>query len=194
MAYYIRKGLVEENKDLFEKILHVVVQGGGVLRFDCRNPYDVPRRRNQLNRLLRAARDLPNECGGRYSKLRFMVTVSDDLDLPAVLMKPRMEMPAFAVQATVHKLNEHDVLEMLSKSSEDTVILDWAPSSAYRGDAWLQEQASHVGYTVDIMEFTEDDGPLAGTKSYVARKIVRSAGGFGILDREGYKKVDAPRS
>ncbi|MGD9631344.1 MAG: hypothetical protein AB7V18_19065 [Pyrinomonadaceae bacterium] len=111
--------------------------------------------------------------------------MSDDLKTPAVLMKPKLEVPGLATRAVLHMSNEHDMLALLANSHEESIPLDFRPSPKYEGDDWFTDMIAKLGYNLSIIEFTEDDGPLAGTKSYVATRIRSSEqrGAFGILDR-----------
>lgn len=188
MGYYIRKGLVKENEAFLSEIL-TQIKSGASLTYPCDHPSQVPKTRNYINKLLRACTVLHDECDGRFTMLRSMVTVSEDFKAPAVVINPKTGadhfMPSAVVTRALHP-DEHAMLRLARQTDKDNITLKFTPSDSYPGDEWLTQEYTKLGFDLSIMEFTEDDGPLAGTKSYVATRIREtkpSGGAFGILGR-----------
>jgi hypothetical protein len=195
MGYYIRKGLVKENEEFLDEILSQIKQGS-TINYPCDHPSQVPKVRNYINKLLRACTILTDECNGRFAILRSLVTVSEDFAAPAVVLVPKVGADRYMPVATINKVmhpDEHEALRQIRRSDKDTITLKFTPSDEYPGDDWLTDECAKAGFSLSIMEFGEDDGPLAGTKSYVVTRTQHEArGAFSILER--YSKPGAPRS
>lgn len=174
MAYYIRKGLVEENKETLEAI-HLSISAGKPITFPLRHVMQVAGFRNWINKILRACTMLPDECGGRYRELRSLVTVSDDTLGPSVIVKPKQVHSPLSYVVQPRNPDERDVLRVLEGDRDRPVIaITFAPSPDYEGDEWLEAEGTRLGYEVMVV----GNGPFS---CVAKRKAKRSA--FDILKR-----------
>lgn len=185
MGYNVKPGVVDRYAGTLETIKQAL-DSGNAATFTVAHPAHLARLRDQLHWFLRCSKLFPDEAQGRYVDLRDRCTVSVDWEQRCVLVQAKSQgrrAPAL-VQSEI--MNEHDILLMLDRTTQEMIALDFTPSKEYKGDDWLIAECTKVGYELSIMEFTEDDGPLAGNKSYVAKRAKPKSGGFSILDR--YKK------
>jgi hypothetical protein len=180
MAYYIRKGLVEENKDFLEQVL-MAIHNVSELKLPCKHVTEVPRLRNYVNKLLRACRDLPTECNGRYASLRHEVTVSDNLQGPAVILKARSNgiMPATIITRVLNPDETAALDELRSKRGQELIPLTFTPSPTYPGDEWLRTQIELLGYELYIDEIDLPGGEIK--TMYVAKYLTPKRGMLDLL-------------
>jgi hypothetical protein len=176
MGYYTRQGMVEERKDLLEKILTAVSEGR-TLEYPCLHILHLPKQAYQINNLLRACTLLPEECGGRYATLRSLVEVSQDIATSSILIRPKQGGIPFAIaMIKATDPSERDVLRVLSTDRDRPVIVHaFTPSSEYTGDEWLEKEGDRLGYEIIIVG---NDPPF---QCIAKRRPKRSA--FDIIKR-----------
>jgi hypothetical protein len=174
VAYYIRKGLVEENRDFIEAIF-ISISEGRPIEFPVRHIMQVSGFRNWVNKLLRACTMLPDECGGRYRELRSLVTVSDNTLGPSVIVKPKdIRLPMNYIVKPSDP-SERDAIHAMERDHDKPVVIQtFTPSPDYLGDDWLITQGDKLGYEVSIV----GNGPFA---CVAKRRPKRSA--FDIIKR-----------
>lgn len=183
MGYNVKPGVVNRYADTLESIKRALDSGNDAT-FTVAHPAHLSRLRDQLHWFLRCAKIFPEEAQGRYADLRDRCTISVDWEQRCVLVQAKSLGKRAPSLAQSEAMNEHDVLLMLSKTTEDLLSLSFTPSKDYKGDEWLAGECLKHSYKLSILEFGEDDGPLAGTKSYTAKRTrSQSDGAFGILGR-----------
>lgn len=118
MGYYIRPGLLTENKDILSPIL-AAADTGKEVRFDIPDRAQIGRMQYHFNRVLKATEMLRDEEGGIYTDLRERVTVSVDAKRSQLVVRPKGE-------ASEHVPSERDALEALQSYSGSLTTVEFA--------------------------------------------------------------------
>lgn len=189
MAYYIRKGLVEENIETLE-MLYDIVRLDEPRSFKAASPKKMNSIRHHFRKVLAAAERLPNEAGGRFKDLRSRIEVSLDWERMEVTVLPKQTaaplIPAFP--------DENDMVEVVKSYKGKLCMLKFAPSSDFDPKV-LDLHISRYGFNLAKNPETGDyaitpDNEEHGTIMMVAERTQRQPK-TDLLKQFGFSRDDS---
>lgn len=173
MAYYIRRGLVEENIETLEMI-YDVIRSGREAAFHAPTSKKMNSIRHHYRRILTAAKRLPHEAGGKYKDLADRTEVSLDWDKMQVIVRPKDSAPELVPVLP----DEADMIEMLRTYEGEAAQMKFCPTpdfSPSRFDSTIQKMGFKLAENVDTGEYIsipvdEDSGMVMMLAQRVKQK------------------------
>lgn len=189
MAYYIRKGLVEENIETLE-ILYDVARSGEPASFTAPSPKKMNSIRHHFRKMLAAAERLPREANGKFKDLRSRIEVSLDWDRMKVIVKAKESVPPLIPAVP----NEDDMISVVKEYTGQSCQLNFAPSSTFNPkafDARLKQMGYELARNPETGEYVSivDDEEL-GTVLMLAEKVRRKPSSD-LLKQFGFTRDDS---
>lgn len=186
MAYYIRKGLVEENIETLEMIYRVI-RDGREQAFKAPSPSKMNSIRHQFRKLLAAADRLPHEAGGKYKGLAASTEISLDWDSMRVIVRPKDSAPEY----TPVLPGEEDMLELVKSYTGQVCQLKGfvPPDDLDAFDHKLQQLGFRLARDVNTGEYAQisEDEEL-GTVLMLAERIEQKPKRPSIYEQFGFTR------
>ena len=174
MGYSPTLRLLEQNEDLLESIL-LSAEKNNPLSLSFR-PEDLGVMHYRINRILHSAQIFSTFQGGRYSKLRKLVSIKIDPENSIIRIVPT-KLPIEEVRRTF----EDALLDLAKEEASEFSLIEFFPPQPLDLST-LEPRISELGWTLHPTTLVEsEDGSISIA---VSRKEEKKESGFSLLSRK----------